>query len=389
MTRNRRTAAHTPLRVVQVGFDSDDQGREPLALLEAWPTLPAVATACARAGVRVDVVQGADRDELIERDGVMFHFVRAPQLTPRRIAGIPFPRKPHRIIRRVQSLAPDVVHVNGLNHPMAARQLMGAVRGTPMLIQDHGTVEPRGWRRAAWRWAYGELDAVAFTAREQARPFIDAGVLRPRLDVFEIVENSSTFTPGDHETSRTAAGMSGDPCMLWTGRLDDNKDPLTVLAAFELLVSEFPGARLYCCYGAAPLLEAVEVRIAQSPLLRERVALLGARPRAEMELRFRAADFFVQASHREGSGYSLIEALACGATPLVTDIPPSRRMLANAGSLTPIGDSRALGAAMIGWARRDRARLRAAARARFEQALTYDVIGRDLRAGYEQLAAQR
>ena len=381
--------SRAPLRVVQVGFDSDVHQREPLALLDAWPSLSAVATACTRAGVRVDVVQAAHRDELIERDGVMFHFVNEPGAASRRIAGIPLPHRPQRVIQRVRSLAPDVVHVNGLNHPMPVRHLMGAVRGVPVLVQDHGTVEPRGWRRKAWGWAYRALDGVAFTAREQARPHVDAGVLRDALTVFEIVENSSTFKPGDRDASRAATGMSGDPCMLWTGRLDANKDPLTALDAFEIAAQEFPDARLYCCFGAAPLLEAVKQRIARSPLLRERVTLVGERPRAEMELRFRAADFFVQASHREGSGYSLIEALACGTTPLVTDIPPSRRMLGDAGSLTPVGDARALGEAMILWAGRDRASLRVAARARFEHALTYDVIGRDLRAAYERLAGLR
>jgi glycosyltransferase involved in cell wall biosynthesis len=108
-----------------------------------------------------------------------------------------------------------------------------------------------------------------------------------------------------------------------------------------------------------------------------------------MEARYRSADFFVQTSHREGSGYSLIEAMACGTTPLVTDIPPSRRIVGKSGSLTPVGNAHALGQAMIGWASRDRRLLRTAARAHFERELTFEVIGRDLRAAYERLAAAR
>ena len=64
-------------------------------------------------------------------------------------------------------------------------------------------------------------------------------------------------------------------------------------------------------------------------------------------------------------------------------------MVGDAGSLTPVGDAHALGRAMIGRASRDRPALRIAARARFDKALTFDVIGRDLRAAYERLAAGR
>jgi glycosyltransferase involved in cell wall biosynthesis len=384
-----RRDGRAPLRVVHVGFDAGIHNVEPAQLLDSWPTLTAVAAACARAGVRVDVVQAADRDELIERNGVMFHFVREATRAPRRVAGIPIPRNPRRVIRLVQSLAPDVVHVNGLNNPMAVRHLIGATRGTPVLVQDHGTIEPRGWRRVAWRWAYAPVDAVAFTAKEQARPFVEAGVLSDAVRVFEILESSSTFRPGDRDASRATMGMSGDPCMLWTGRLDTNKDPLSALDAFEVAAAELPAARLYCCFGAAPLLDDVKQRVANSSLLSERVTLVGRRPRAEMEHWFRGADFFVQASHREGSGYSLIEALACGTTPLVTDIPPFRRMVGSAGSVSPVGDSRALGEAMVSWSARDRDSLRIAARTRFDQALTFDVIGRDLHAAYEQLAAKK
>lgn len=320
----------------------------------------------------MDVVQAAHHDQMIERDGVVFHFVGE-----RQIAG------------RVRSLSPRVVHVNGINHPMAVRRLREALGGTPVLVQDHGTIEPHGWRRMAWRFAYRTLDAVAFTAREQARPFFDTGVFRDGLTVFEVLESSSSFTPGDRDAARQTTGMFGDPCMLWTGRLDANKDPLTALDAFEIASHDLPDARLWCCFGGAPLLDDVRRRIASSPRLSERVTLVGERPHMEMEARYRSADFFVQTSHREAASYSLLEALACGTTPLVTDIPPSRRIVGKSGSLTSVGNAHALGQAMIAWAARDRRLLRTAARAHFERELTFEVIGRDLRAAYERLAAGR
>ena len=37
--------------------------------------------------------------------------------------------------------------------------------------------------------------------------------------------------------------MQGDPAMLWVGRLDANKDPLTVLAGFEQALAAIPAQR--------------------------------------------------------------------------------------------------------------------------------------------------
>lgn len=363
----------SPLRVAQVSFHADAQRRDGGSLLRAWPTLSAVAAGVARAGVDVTVVQTAHADEAICRDGIDYHFVNDARRTPRRV------------IERVALLAPEVVHVHGFHHALAVRTLVGAVRGAPVLVQDHGGAPPRGWRRIAWQWMFRSIGGVAFTAREQATPWIDSGVLPPVVRVFDVLEGSSSFSPGNQSDARRVTGLFGDPCLLWTSRLDANKDPLMMLDAVERVVPQLPDVRLWCCFGDAPLFQTVKTRIAQSEALRDRVVLLGTRPHDEMELFYRAADFYLQTSHREGSGYSLLEAMACGTPPIVTDIPPTRFIVDDAGSLTPVGDAPAMAAALVSWAGRDPSSLRLAARARFDAALTFDVIGRQLRGAYESL----
>ncbi|HEY4218297.1 MAG TPA: glycosyltransferase family 4 protein [Gemmatimonadaceae bacterium] len=363
------------LRVVQVSFHSDPDRRSADALLDAWPTLPAVASAAQRANVDVTVVQAAHADETMRRDSVDYHFVTD--------AG----RAPRRLLDAAAALAPDVLHVQGFHHANAIRRLAAACPRTPLLIQDHGSLPPTGWRSAAWRWALRETAGVAFTAREQVTPFIDARVLRRNVPVFEVIEGSTTFSPGDQAVARNATGLRGDPCVLWVGRLDANKDPLTMLSAIELAIDKLPGLRLWCCYGAAPLIDVVRNRIQASPALRERVTLLGARPRAEMELYFRSADLYVQTSRREGSGYALLEAMACGTPPIVSDIPAARRIIGGAGTLTPPGDVGAMANAIVSLAEPTaRATASRAARARFESSLTFDAVGRELRNAYEQVA---
>jgi glycosyltransferase involved in cell wall biosynthesis len=362
-------------RVVQVSFHTDAQRRDGDSLLRAWPTLSAVAGGVARAGVDVSVVQAAHGDEMIRLDGVDYHFVNDSK--PRRT----------RVAERVASLAPDVVHVHGLHHGRAVRSLTRLMGHTPVFVQDHGNAEPRGWRRTALRWAFREIDGVAFTVREQAAPWISSGVLRADLPVFDVLESSSEFTPGDQAEARHATGIFGAPCLVWTSRLDANKDPLTMLDAVERAAERLPSLRLWCCFGEAPLLSIVQLRIARSDLLRDRVVLLGARPHDEIERLLRAADFYIQTSRREACGFSLLEALSCGTPPIATDIPPTRRVMGDAGFLIPVGDAPMMAEAIVAYSRRDRESLRSAARARFESALTFDAIGAQLRTVYESLSA--
>jgi glycosyltransferase involved in cell wall biosynthesis len=260
-----------------------------------------------------------------------------------------------------------------------------------ILVQDHAAQPSIGWRKALHRRALAGADAVLFTAREQAVPFFEAGLFRPDLPVFEVLEDSSFFAPGEQQDARRRSGIHGDPCLLWLGRLDLVKDPLGVLDAVAIASDRLPGIRLWCCYRDAPLEGQVKARIAADPRLRERVVLLGPRSHAEVETLCQAADFLIQGSFREGSGYAVIEALACGTTPLVTDIPALRRITkqGQVGALATPGDAAAMARNLVEWAGKDRARLRQEARRHFEDELSCEAVGRDLRAVYEAVARRR
>ncbi|HEX7091715.1 MAG TPA: glycosyltransferase family 4 protein [Longimicrobiales bacterium] len=369
------------MHVTQVIWVLDPLRREPAALLEAWPTLCDVACAAAAPDVSISVVLAAQRPAVIERGGVRIHFVRGGGR-----AGVV-----RSILRRVAALRPDLLHVHGLSFPLQTRALARAFPAIPVLVQDHGSRPPVGWRRALHRWGYARIAGAAFTARAQAEAFLAARVLRADLPVFEVLESSSHFTPGDRAAARAATGIDGDPCLLWVGRLDANKDPLTVLEAVSRALPALPGARLWLCYTDAPLLDAVRVRLAAEPELAERVRLLGRLPHGRVQDVLRAADFLVLGSHAEGSGYAVIEALACGTTPLVTDIPSFRRITGGGafGALSPPGDAEAMARALVDWAARDRVALRRAARAHFERALSFDAVGGELRAAYRAIVAHR
>jgi glycosyltransferase involved in cell wall biosynthesis len=371
------------VRVVQVSCIRDAARRPGAELLRAWPTLPDVARAAASAGVEVAVVQAAWRDETVDVDGVPFHFVAEPAPVPGAVSA----RLPVRLLRAVRALRPDVIHLQGLGFPVQTRLLCST--GIPVLVQDHGGPPPPPSRRALHRWGLGRVAGVAFTARAQAEPYRAAGVLRARTPVFEVLESSARFTPGDRDAARAETGIGGDPCVLWIGRLMADKDPLTVLDAFALAAERLPKARLWMAYAEAPLEAEVRARIASAPRLRDRVRLLGRVPHGQVQALCRAADLFVSASRREAGGYALLEALACGLPALAADIPSARRILRGggaAGGLFPPGDARALAELLAEHAARPREAARSAVLDHFDHHLSFGAVGRELRAAYEGVA---
>ncbi len=218
--------------------------------------------------------------------------------------------------------------------------------------------------------------------------FREAGLLASHTAVFAIPESTSVFQPGDQLAARAASGLEGDPAVLWVGHLDANKDPLAVLDAVSHAARELPGLKLWCCFGTAPLRDAVESRIARDATLRERVYLLGRVPHARVETLMRAADLFVLGSHREGSSFSLIEALATGLLPVVTDIPSLRALTGNGavGYLWPCGDAAACAKALLLAAATRSVAQRAAARAHFDAQLSHRAVGRRLAEAYGRIA---
>ncbi|HVN44882.1 MAG TPA: glycosyltransferase family 4 protein [Steroidobacteraceae bacterium] len=374
-----RLAPRRLLHIAQIGFFEDPYQRAARELLKSWSTVGDVAEAACNAGLRVSVVQAAAEAERLEINGVQYYFG-------------PFGRSaatPGRALAELlRELAPDVLHVHGLDFPREVLSLSRVALELPIILQDHASRLPRPWHRRLWRRSIAVAAGVAFCAIDQARPFAHAGLLRPATRIYEIPESTSHFTPGDRTQARRLTGVEGDPAVLWVGHLDANKDPLTVLAGVKAAIRALPRLQLYCCFGAAPLRARVEPLITADAELRARIHLLGRVPHERVEQLMRAADLFVLGSHREGSGYALIEALACGLPPVVTDIPSFRVLTGRGavGTLWPCGEAGALAAALQTAAPRTDAAARAAVRAHFERELSFGALGTKLAAMYDDVA---
>lgn len=372
--------------VLQVSPFIPREEREPRALLDDWWSLRDVARAASSAGCRVTVLQAASTEAQFELHDARFVFVATSSGSKlRTYGGLWTSRIPHELFRRARQIQADVIHFHSLSFPRHLRHLRKGLSDVPVLVQDHADRPPPRWRAFLHRWSLDGVAGVTFTAREQAQAFRKARALPPAIPVFPVPESSSSFRPGDVEAARSASGLHGDPCLVWLGNLSPVKDPLAVLEALSRAADSLPDVHLWCFYREAPLLGEARSRIARDPSLAGRVHLMGRVPHDQVEIRLQAADFLVQGSRREGSGYAVIEALACGTTPLVTDIPSFRAITGGGavGALSPVGDAGAMAEALTRWAARDRKTLRRRAREHFDEHLSFESLGFRLRAAYE------
>jgi glycosyltransferase involved in cell wall biosynthesis len=283
--------------------------------------------------------------------------------------------------------------VNGLIFPAvvaAIRKELGP--RVTIVAQHHGGEFPiRGsgvfgaFNRMKWRSGLASANALSFTAAEQAEPWRVAGMLATQR-ILEIVEASTTLRTVSRERALAALGVAGRPMILWVGRLTTNKDPLTVLDGLELALPRLPDAHVVMVFGDDTLVEPVDTRIRSSSVLQPRVTLAGRVPREELPNYYAAADVLVSGSHSEGSGYALIEAMAAGVVPVVTNIPSFRVIAGDQGARWPAGDAAAFADALLKVCEGDLGAARARVKAHFDRVLSWPAIGERTVSDYRSLA---
>jgi glycosyltransferase involved in cell wall biosynthesis len=252
-------------------------------------------------------------------DGVNYLFLPTNGRTPR------FPVHMHRVIKQLDA---DIVIVLGFHFPIQVIQLRRALgKKTRIMAWHHADRPLKGLKRMVQKFADRSIDGYLFTSNGNAQEWQEAGVIRNKEKIIEITAGSNNFKREDKERSRIATGMSTVFNFLWVGRLEANKDPLTVLDGFEKYFLVSRDAALHMIYQEDDLLEQVKKKIETSAALKGRVRLVGKISYEQLPAWYSAADYFISGSHREGGSYALMEAMACGCIPIVTTIPAAMKAI--------------------------------------------------------------
>ena len=371
------------MNVVVMNYAFDSRIETPEELLERYDALSGWCRALSQAGLSVRLVQAFTRDAVLRSEGIEWHFCEATA---------PRARWPRNLHGSAAAHCPEVVHVNGFDTPVQTWLLRQAMPdSTAIVVQDHAGVPSGNWLKSTVRRGLMRgIDGFLFTSPAQADPWVHRGFIASDA-VHDVLAASTSLGPMDPAEARRITGVVGSPALLWVARLDANKDPITILEGFEQVVDVLPRATLTMIYRDAELLPVVQQRLQNSRALGERVRLVGAVPHAELAKWYSAADLFVLGSAHEVCGYAVVEACACGAIPVVTDIPPFRVITGDGaiGRHWPRGDARGFAEAVIAASRASRDTARCRVLEHFGTHLSWSAVGQRARAIYESVAARR
>ncbi|HEX5112943.1 MAG TPA: glycosyltransferase family 4 protein [Saprospiraceae bacterium] len=316
-SKNSNPTAITLMRVVHLSYVSNPQYTDPQSWLNRIDFFTGILEASCTYGP-VDSVHCIGYSGVLDHHDVAYHFFRKTRLQ------LLFPYTLHTYIK---NLSPDVVIVHSLNFPQNILLLRWQLGSKVRIVVQHHAEKPlryfkRLFQRAADRFIYAYL----FTARDIGMDWFDQRLICDRSKIKEVMETSTSLYPIEREKARVVTNVEGNPVYLWVGRLNNNKDPLTVVQAFLRFSENHRGAKLYMIYQTEELLTDIGAILRENNEGGRSVHLIGKVEHDKVIDWFSSADFYISASHYEGGGVALTEAMACGCIPIVSSIPSFNAM---------------------------------------------------------------
>lgn len=222
------------------------------------------------------------------------------------------------------------------------------------------------------RLALAGADRVWCVTEYLRRAVLARGARPDRVRILPNRVPVRAFAAGDPSREAATRARYGipeaAPVVVSVGRLDPEKDPLTLVRAVARV--PMPDLRLVLV-GDGSLREAVEEEAARAGL-GDRLVVTGFRPRLEIPSFLHLADCFVMASRYEGFPFALAEALAAGVPVVASDVRQVDELLdGTSASRFPAGDAEAL-SGRITEVLADPARARAAAAGGRERMAAFD-----------------
>jgi glycosyltransferase involved in cell wall biosynthesis len=358
------------MKIVSTSYTNTVQFTDPVAWLQRINFYTGILEELSK-HYQIHSIEQINYEGELERNGVKYHFLnfKKPVLY--------FPIQMHEYVKKIQ---PDIILINGLIFPLQIIQLRLKLGKAVKIILLHRGEKPyRGIKGFVQKLADKCIDAYLFTSAEFGKDWTQHGNISNQNKIHEVIQASSVFYPQEKTVARSTAGVDGSPVFLWVGRLDVNKDPLTVVKAFIQFVRFQPGAKLYMIYQSDELLNDIKDIINQGTNTTD-IKLVGKIPHEALQSWYNAADFIISGSHHEGSGVGVCEAMSCGCVPVLTDIISFRKMTGpgNCGLLYDPGNTASLLKALMQTIEMDIEKERAKTFQQFKTELSFEAIAKKI-----------
>jgi glycosyltransferase involved in cell wall biosynthesis len=229
-------------------------------------------------------------------------------------------------LRRVlDEIAPDVFHA----HYVVEHGFYGALAGFhPFVVTAWGSdvlVEPERdfLSKLIARWTLRRADLATSNNAYMAERMAALGAPPSKIEVVTL--GADRYFMEQHDESANVRGRAHDgaPCILSTRAHEPLYNVGEIIDAYAQVARSRPDVRLVAAHGGS-MTAALQRRAHDAP---GRVEFLGFVDRAALRDAMTGAEVFVSVPSSDGTSVALLQAMAAGCFPIVSDLPTQREWI--------------------------------------------------------------
>lgn len=240
----------------------------------------------------------------------------------------------------------DLVHVHGIDFFFDYLALTQSLHGRPLLVSTHGGFFHTSFARRLKRLYFNSVTRASVLAyrRVIATSENDGDMFRQITGEsrLRVIENGV-----DIHKFEGAGSKALQPTLIYFGRWSVNKGILEALELLAVLCAQQLDTpwRLIIAGREYDLTAEQILAYAAKLGLGERVDVIQGPSNNDLRALICRASYFICLSHHEGFGIAPIEAMSAGLIPILSAIPPFKRLVTNTGvglildATTPVGQA--------------------------------------------------
>ncbi len=239
---------------------------------------------------------------------------------------------PFLLNKYVKQLNPSIVLVHGFHFPFKLLLLRWQLGSRVKIVMQNHAEGPLGsYKKLLQKVADRFISVYFFTSIDQAKPWLKEKQITDEKKIVEVMEVPSVFSPMNRTEAQAMTRVRDSKNYLWVGRLESNKDPLTLVKAFTKFAKSNAAVHLYVVFQSSELIEEVKLILSKSAETAKQITMIGKVEHEQLLYWYNSVDFIVSTSHYEGSGIAVCEGMSCGCLPILTNIA-SFRMMTSGGT---------------------------------------------------------